>query len=285
MSRDPREAIVGGTYHVTNRGNRKAAIFEDDRDRRRFLQITMKERQAYGVDICAGCLMGNHFHELVHTPNGNLSEFMGVLEGTYARYSNWRYSRVGHVFQGPFRRVVVEDDVQLLTALCYVFFNPVSAGIVRQLEDYRWSTYRATVGLEPVPSYLSLEWLETLFPSDSLADSQRRFRNLMAQANPVFAYFQQCDAEVDPEAVKRVVRSYVGEKLRVGTLPRKYRSVLRAPLPELFPAGLSAPARASAIHEAHVEHGYKLVEIARQLRLHPTTVSAIFRSICKSQNL
>ena len=268
-----------------NRGNRKMAIFEDDRDRRRFLQILMKAKVAYGVDLCAGILMSNHFHFLVNTPNGNLSDFMRVLQGSFANYSNWRYGRVGHVFQGRFIDVVVEDDIQLLTALCYIFFNPVSAGIVSQMEDYRWSTYRATAGFEPVPSYLSLEWLETLFPSDSLVDSQRRFRNLMTNGQPVVAYLQQCESDVDPEALKRVIRSFVGEKLRLGALPRKYRSVLRAPLPELFPVGIAGPARASAIHTAYVEHGYKLAEIARQLRLHPTTVSAIYCSICKSRSL
>lgn len=227
--------------------------------------------------------MGNHFHLIVTTPNGNLSDFVGAFEGRFADYSNWRHGNVGHLFQGRFRSVVIEDDAQLLTALCYVFLNPVSAGLVTRLEDYRWSTYRATVGLAPVPHYLSLEWLESLYPGEPLAESQRRFRELMNEAQPVFAYFRQHDAEVDPEAVKRVIRSYVGEKLRVGTLPRLYRSALRPTLSELITPGVRGPELAQSIYEARVTYGYKVVEIAMHLRMHRATASRIFRVVSQSR--
>jgi putative transposase len=282
MARGPREEIAGGTFHVMNRGNRKALIFEDDQDRRQFLRIQIEEKQTHGVEVCGGCQMGTHFHVIVTTPNGNLSDFVGAFEGRFAAYSNWRHGNVGHLFQGRFRDVVIEDDVQLLTALCYVFLNPVSAGFVKNIESYRWSTYRATVGLDPVPSYLSLEWLETLYPGKPLAEAQRRFRDLMNEAQPVFAYFRRHDAEVDPDAVKRVIRSYVGERLRAGTLPRLYRSALRAGLPELFRPGSRGPELARSIHEAHVVHGYRLVEIARHLRMHRATTSRIFNAFRKS---
>lgn len=124
MGRDPRVLIRGATYHVMNRGNRKERIFEDDRDRRRFLRIFVAEKERYGVDFLGGCPIGNHFHAIVTTPHGNLSDFMEQLDGQFAKYSNWRYGRVGHLFQGRFRGVLIEHDIQLLTALCYVFFNP-----------------------------------------------------------------------------------------------------------------------------------------------------------------
>jgi REP element-mobilizing transposase RayT len=266
-----------------NRGNRKALIFEDDRDRRQFLRIMIEEKRTHSVDVCGGCQMGNHFHLVVTTPNGNLSDFVGAFEGRFADYSNWRHGNVGHLFQGRFRDVVIEDDVQLLTALCYVFLNPVSAGLVTRIEDYRWSTYRATVGLDPVPHYLSLEWLETLYSGEPLVEAQRRFRELMNEAQPVFAHFRRHDAEVDPDAVKRVIQSYVGAKLRVGTLPRLYRTALRAPLSELFPPGVKGAELARSIYEARVVHGYKVAEIAIHLRMHRATASRIFRAICKSR--
>jgi putative transposase len=267
-----------------NRGNRKAEIFEDNRDRRRFLRILIEEKERHGVDTLAGCQMGNHFHLLLTTAtHDNLSEFMQQLEGRFARYSNWRHERVGHVFQSRFRAVAIEHDIHLLIALCYIFLNPVSAGLATRLEDYKWSTYAATVGLAPLPSYLSIEWLEALFPSESLEEAQLRFQNLMKEAKPVIAYLRQNEFGVDSEALKRAVRSYVGEQLQLGMLPGTYRSVLRSPMADLFSDRVTAPDRASAIYDAHVIHGYKLAEIARHLRLHPNTVSRIFRRTIHSR--
>lgn len=281
MGRNLRSGISGGTYHVMNRGNRKMRIFEDVRDRRRFLKILIEEKETHGVELLGGCQMENHFHLILATPHGNLSEFMARFEGRFARYSNWRHGNVGHLFQGRFRDVVIEHDIHLLIALCYVFFNPVSARLVTKLEDYKWSTYAATAGLAPLPNYLSIDWLTALFPSDSVPASQRRFRNLMAEAKPVAAYLQGND--IDPEAVRRVIRSYVGKQVQLGTLPRTYRSGLRSDLSELVHAGSTGPSRSAAIYDAHVVHGYKLAEIARELLLNPGTVSKIFRSACASR--
>src|SRR5215210_9509441 len=113
MSRHPCPMICGGTYHVMNRGNRKALIFEDDRARRRFLRILIEELTRYAVKLLGGCEMNNHFHCVVTTPHGNLADFMEQLESRFAKYSNWRYQRVGHLFQGPYRGVVIEHDVHL----------------------------------------------------------------------------------------------------------------------------------------------------------------------------
>jgi putative transposase len=283
MGRDPRVLIRGATYHVMNRGNRKERIFEDGRDLRRFLRIFVAETERYGVDFLAGCPMGNHFHAIVTTPHGNLSDFMEQLEGQFAKYSNWRYERVGHLFQGRFRGVLIEHDIQLLTALCYVFFNPVSAGLCSRAEDYKWSTYAATVGLAPCPSYLSIDWLRALFPDATLEEAQVRFHALMTEGDPVVGYLQQHDAAVDPDALRRVIRSYTGEQLQLGMLPQIYRSALRSSLTELFPDGMTAPARAHAIHDAHVTQGYTLAEISRELRVSPGRVSQIYRKICNSR--
>jgi putative transposase len=277
MSRDLREEIAGGTFHIMNRGNRKAVIFHDSRDRWMFCRIVCEELVIHGVILCALCLMGNHFHMVIITPHGNRADFIGAVESRFATYSNGRYGNVGHVFQGRYVTVTIEDDIQLLTALCYVFINPVSAGLVVHLEDYRWSTYRATVGLERAPKALSLEWLQMLYGHIPLASAQRQLHEVMQEAKPVAAYFRQLELDPDPDAVKRVIRSYVGENIRLAAMPRRYRSLLRESLPVLLPVGLSGSSLASAIYEARVEHGYRIVEIARHLRMHRAAVSKIFR--------
>lgn len=274
MGRLPRPNIPGATYHVMNRGNRKAAIFEDERDRRRFLQISQEQQRTYGVKMLGGCLMHNHFHLTVNTPNGNLSEFMQQLEGGFARYSNWRHHRVGHLFQGRFRHVHIESDVHLLTALCYVFLNPVAARLVTTPEAYRWSTYAASTGFRPVPEYLNLEWLESLYPALSLGDAQQRFRALMANPAPVAAYLEDHELSLPIESINQVVESYTGKQLRLASLPRMYRTALRPPLQALRDT-IKIP-RVFA-REARLAYGYKVAEIANALGLAPSTVSLLLR--------
>src|SRR5918993_1022553 len=243
MGRNPRPNICGGTYHVMNRGNRKMRIFEDVSDRRKFLRILIEELQRYGVSLLGGCGMDNHFHLAVVTPNGNVSEFMEQLEGRFARYYNWRHGTVGHLFQGRFRHVVIEHDTHLLIALCYIYLNPVSARLVTAPEDYEWSTYAATLGIRPLPKYISIDWLTALFDGEPVQECQRRLRSLMTEANPVGAFLGRHEMAVDPEAVRRVLRSYIGEQLQLGALPRIYRSALRANLQNLVQAELTPRAR------------------------------------------
>jgi putative transposase len=258
-----------------NRGNRKGPIFEDDRDRRRFLRKLIEEQEVYDVKTLAGSLMGNHFHLAVLTPHGNLSEFMDQLEGQFARYFNWRHELVGHLFQRRFRHVLIENDVHLLTALCYILMNPVAANLVTKLEDYQWSTYAATAGYRPVPTYLSIDWLESFFPALTLTEAQRRFRQIMNTAKPVAAYLEGADElNVGAETIKQIVRSYTGEQLHVASLPRTYRTLLRPSLEDLqLEVGRD---RCAFIKEARITYGYRNAEIAKTLGLKPATVSKIF---------
>jgi len=274
MGRETRPSIRGATYHVMNRGNRKELIFQDDRDRRQFLRTLIEEQTAHGVKTLGGALMGNHFHLAVVTPHGNLSEFMGVLEGRFARYSNWRHQRVGHVFQGRFRHVLIETDIHLLTALCYIFMNPVAAGLATSLEGYKWSTYAATAGYTAVPAYLSIDWLESLFPGLSLTHAQRRFRQILSDPKPVAAYVREMELHVSAEAINQVIRSYTGEQLVPSSLPRVYRTALRPSLEALLIA--AGNERCRFVREARVSYGYRNAEIAKALNLRPATISKIF---------
>lgn len=261
-----------------NRGNRKALIYEDDRDRYQFLRFLREAAAEFGVLVLQLCLMGNHFHLVVRTPHGNISEFMDKLEGRFAQYSNWRHQRVGHLFQGRFTGIVIENDVHLLTAACYVVMNPVAAGLVKRLDDWKWSSYAATAGTAPVPDYLTLDWLDVLFPSDSRAESQRRFRELMNEDCPVGAYLHDAEQDVAPESVRRIIQSYTGASCYRGLVPREYRSALAPALEQLFSTATSVAERNALIADAHVIYGYTLAEIAKTLGLHSASVSRIFRA-------
>jgi REP element-mobilizing transposase RayT len=257
-----------------NRGNRKGFIFEDDRDRRQFLRKLLEEQEVHDVKIVGGTLMRNHFHLAIVTPHGNLSDFMARLQGGYAQYFNWRHGHVGHVFQGRFRHVCIEGNVHLLTMLCYLFMNPVSAGIVDRLEAYKWSSYAASVGLAQAPSYLCLDWLESLYPRLSVSQAQMRLRQLMEQPKPVVAYIDAIDLNVDPDSIKQVIRSYTGEQLIASSLPRLYRTHLRPSLEQLL--GEVGNDRELFIREARLTYGYRNAEIAGPLGLKPGTISKMF---------
>jgi len=256
-----------------NRGNRKAIIFDDDRDRRRFLRILAESVQEYQVEVLSGSLMGTHFHLIVLTPHGNVSEFMQQLEGRYAQYSNWRHGRVGHLFQARFKGVLIENDIHLFTAFWYVAMNPVVARFVARAEDWKWSSYGATVGLQPVPPYLSISWLQSVFPAASLSESQRLCRACMEDARPIHAYLQA----VNP-TTEAAIRSYVAERLHQVPQPCEYGTLMRPPIERLFPDGQSRPDLESAIVVAHETHGFKIAEIARCISKRASNVSKIYCS-------
>src|SRR5690606_1531819 len=110
--------------------------------------------------VChAYCLMSNHYHILIETPESNLSLGMRQLNGVYTQQFNKRYSRVGHVFQGCYKGILVDKESYLLELARYIVLNPVRARMVRKAQQWRWSSYRATAGMEPIRPWLNVDWL------------------------------------------------------------------------------------------------------------------------------
>jgi putative transposase len=151
MARPLRIDYADAYYHVTCRGNERREIFRGDQDRRAFLERVQRSLEIYGVRLHCYVLMSNHFHLVVQTPKANLSEFMRHLNVSYTGYYNRRHQRVGHLFQGRFKAVVVEADSYLLELSRYVHLNPVRVGAVKRkdlreqlahLRGYRWSSLR-----------------------------------------------------------------------------------------------------------------------------------------------
>jgi putative transposase len=152
MSRPIRIEFPNALYHVTSRGDRREDIFEDDEDRREFLQTFAQVVEQFNWLCFAWCLMDNHYHLLIQTPDGNLSKGMRQLNGVYTQISNRRHRRVGHLFQGRFKAILVDGDAYLLELARYVVLNPVRAGMVKRPEHWAWSSYRASQGLVPSPA-------------------------------------------------------------------------------------------------------------------------------------
>ena len=161
MARQRRPLAAGLLYHVTSRGNGKAAMFLTDADYEVFLSGLGVARHLDGLLCHAYCLMENHYHLLVETPRANLDDAMRRLNGTYATRFNRHHERTGHVFQGRYGSKLIADDDYALTVVGYIAANPVQAGLCAAPEDWPWSSYAATAGLatpQPVLTSRVIGW-------------------------------------------------------------------------------------------------------------------------------
>jgi len=172
MARQLRLEYPGACYHLTARGNEQQSIFLDDVDRQQFLRLFGYEIIQQRWRCYAYCLMENHYHLLIETPEPNLSRGMRRLNGSYTQRFNWRHQRVGHLLQGRFKSLVVERDTYLLELCRYVVLNPVRAGRVGTPQEWSWSSYGATAGLRVVPAWLDAASVLSLF--DPLQDAARQ---------------------------------------------------------------------------------------------------------------
>jgi len=180
MSRPPRPRIAGALYHVTARGNRKADIFLDEQDYACWLELFGQAVQRFAL-VCHGfCQMPNHFHLLLQTPAPNISEAMHFLNCAYACAFNRRHELDGHVLQGRFHSVLVEEESHFLELTRYIALNPVRARLVPTAAEWRWSHYRFTAGLECAPPWLQTEATLSRFAQVDEAARQQAFRSFVA---------------------------------------------------------------------------------------------------------
>jgi len=159
MARMPRELVEDGIYHAYARGNAKQTIFLDDADYLIYLRMLGKVTNRMSWRCLAYCLMPNHLHLLLETPEANLSQGMHRLQSRYAREFNDRHKRVGHVFQGRYGASRVTTDGQLWMAATYLARNPVAAGLTVRPEEWRWSSYAATIGRRAAQEWLDRDRL------------------------------------------------------------------------------------------------------------------------------
>jgi putative transposase len=175
MGRLRRLEYPGGLWHVTNRGVEKRQIFLDARDGRTFLRSLADAIPRFRWRLHAYVLMSNHYHLLIETVEPTLSRGMQRLGGDYADFFNWRHERTGHLFQGRFKAHLIDTDTYLLEVARYIVLNPVRARLVASPEEWRWSSYNATAGLEPAPPWLTIATILSRFGSLKPAEHYRGF--------------------------------------------------------------------------------------------------------------
>ena len=270
MARPLRIELAGGLYHVTSRGDGREDIFLDDADRQAWLDIFGQVCRRFNWRCHAWCLMGNHYHLVVETAEGNLARGMRQLNGVYTQAFNRAHQRVGHVFQGRYKAIIVEKDSYLLELARYVVLNPVRAGMVRDVADWPWSSYRSMTGAEAAPEWLPTDWLLGQF-------SSRRRRAIQRYADFVRAGVGQSSVwdnlsgqiYLGSEAfIQRMRRT--DDKANISEIPRAQRRPLAKPLNH-YQSKHRDPKAAMAA--AYASGDYTMQAIAEFFGVHYATVS------------
>ncbi|HEV2393061.1 MAG TPA: transposase, partial [Verrucomicrobiae bacterium] len=203
MARPLRIQWPGGRYHVTARGNERKPIYRQETDRRHFLTLLSETTERFGVRVHAYVLMDNHFHLMLETPEANLSRAMQWLNVSYCVWFNRKHDRAGHLLQGRFKAVLVQDDAGWQEVAQYVHLNPVRVGglglnksqragaragairapraelvaeRLRQLREFRWSSYRAYAGYGSGVPWLWRQPLDRLCGGRTQTERRAAFR-------------------------------------------------------------------------------------------------------------
>ncbi len=214
MARPARILFEGAYYHVINRGQGRRKIYLDKRDYQAFLNIISETSQTYNVNIVAYCLMGNHYHLLVHTPDANLPDFMRQLNGIYTQNFNQRYKHDGPLFKGRYKAIVVQEGSYLLRLIRYMHKNPLRARIVQRLSDYKYSSH---------PQYLKEEESRWLKFKDPLKTQWRGQGSLLSKYKQ---FMKLEDVELEEYLKEKQQRSFnaiiFGDKDYMDEIKMKY---------------------------------------------------------------
>ena len=278
MTRPLRIEFKGALYHITSRGNARQAIFLNEGDFADFLRILGSVVKRYHFLLHAFCLMDNHYHLLIETPEGNLSKGMRQLNGLYTQRFNRKHHRVGHLFQGRYKAILVDKDNYLLELSRYIVLNPVRAGIVKNPKDYRWSSYMATAGENKIPA-LFTDWILSQFGKEKKKASiqyQTFVLSGIKEASPLKAVKGQLF--LGKESFIEQIEHLLHGKEKLKEIPRKQRYITRPPLNEVLEYR-DKTKRNQDIYKAHLQYAYTLKEIAEYLGIHYSTVSRAVKRI------
>jgi len=276
MTRPLRLEFAGALYHVTSRGDGREEIYLADGDRRVFFDVLAEACVHCNWIIHAYCLMTNHYHLIVETPDANLAKGMRELNGVYTQRFNRVYNRVGHVFQGRYKAILAQKEAYLLELARYVVLNPVRARMVRTPGEYPWSSYRAMIGEEAAPEWLETRWILASF-GEMEAEAVEGYARFVAQGRGQPSPWEHLKHQVflGSDAFVETMQSKVPQGRDLREIPQaKARQVAR-PLDEY---AHQYSDRDLAIAAAYTSGGYTLREIGDYFGLHYSRVSKIVRA-------
>lgn len=275
MVRPLRIEFPGAFYHVTSRGNDQKDIYRDDMDRRAFLDVLKQVYERFNWGIHAYCLMGNHYHLLIETPEANLSKGMRQLNSVYTQRFNRRHQRVGHVLQGRYKAILVERDAYFLELTRYIVLNPVRAGICASPRDWPWSSYRATVGQEPAPIWLQINRLLSQF-SRSRKEAGERYSTFVDEGKQKASPWEELKSQIylGSDSFVEEMQAKHGAGPLLDEVPTTQQ---RPPAQPLSYFTEHYPGRDAAIAKAYYSGHYSMRALGEHFGLHYSSISRIIR--------
>lgn len=284
MARPLRIEFPGAVYHITSRGDKREKIFENDKDRETFLEILGSVVKRCNFLCHAYCLMDNHYHLLVETPDGNLSQGIRQLNGVYTQKFNKIHNTVGHLFQGRFKSILVEKESYLLELCKYIVLNPVRAGVVNKPWQWDWSSYAATAGRVKRPDSLTTDWILSQF-NEERKEAQRSYEEFVLSGIGKETPWKDLKGRIilGKDSFVQKIKVYLKERKKIKEIPRVERFAIRPRLSEMFSQIKNKKERNEKIYAAHIEYGYTLKQIADYLGIHYSTVSKAIKNEIKKQ--
>lgn len=268
---------AGALYHVTSRGDRQEDIYQDNTDREQFLSVLGDVCERFNWVVHAYCLMSNHYHLLIETPDSNLSKGMRQLNGVYTQRFNRRHKRVGHVFQGRYKAIIVQKDSYLLELARYIVLNPVRARMVRSAREWPWSSYRATTMQVKKPEWLTTEWILSAFgrkKSVAIAAYKAFVSEGRNQPSPWESLKNQ--VYLGDEGFVEKLQAQLEKDRDLSEIPQAQRRKVAKTLQEYEQ---QAATRDEAIANAYASGGYSMKEIGEYFGLHYSRVSRLLKAV------
>ncbi len=278
MARPLRIEYAGAVYHITSRGNEGKPVFRSDQDRINFLNTLQHVNKRYNWICHAYCLMDNHYHLLVETPDGNLAIGMRQLNGVYTQLFNKLHGRAGHLFQGRYKAILIQKDSHLLEVCRYVVLNPVRAKMVNIPEAWKWSSYKATTGRESPYPCLTIDWVLGQF-SGKRAIAEKKYKDFVQWGIGQKTIWTEVRGQAilgEEEFANKMV-DHLKKHKNVPEIPRSQRYANRPGLDKIFSAKVLKDRlkRDRKIAEAVEKHGYTQRAIAKHLDMHYSYISQI----------
>ena len=279
MARPLRVEYPHALYHVTSRGNGKRRIFLDDTDRIVWLRTLEKAIAAQNLIVHAYCLMDNHFHLLVETPEANLAKGMHYLNAAYTQQFNTRHERVGHLLQGRYKAFLIEKETYFLEVARYIVLNPVRAKLVRSPERWKWSNYKAFIGKAPMPEFISFKETFRYFDKNLSRGKEKyvQFVREGIRGESPFTEVQHKFILGSPQFVSEIWERTSGKESEKEHV-RAVRFVGRPSLKDLFKGIRTKKRRDDMIRFARYRCGYALIDIAKHAKMSYSSVGKIAKN-------
>jgi len=217
--------------------------------------------------------MGNHYHILLETPDANLSRGMRQLNGVYTQRFNRNHDRVGHLFQGRYKAILVDRESYLRQLARYIVLNPVRAGLARSPEQWRWSSYRATLGIVPPEAFLNTDFLLAIF-AGTRPEAVKRYAKFVSKGIGLPSPFEKLQKQIflGDEAFAERMLGFVGDKYSLREIPS---AQCRPAAKKISHYLETSKTRNEAICLAYQSGGYSLAAIGEYFDLHYSRVSRI----------